>query len=526
MTAADRSAVRTVLGAVRGRRRAHATKATVDKLTDIYLGAFLGIYAISAVAWLFDVDLSGSSFSFRDTLAWLPVVVFLAMWGVVRFGTWQGPVVFSSAEMQWILSAPLSRRRLVLGRLRRAFVVAVAVGVLGGLLITLIAATMTDVGRVGVFLGASVSLIGVALISVSVSWHVERSARWSAVVVISTPLVLGLAALLALGVATGHEAIVTWSGPWGWASASSIVASGGELGGLWIQSLLLAMLAVVTVVSAVATSDRASDEELWRRAEVRSSAAAAMFFGDMRTLSMVARRSKSRGHVRGRELRLVRPIRPWLVVVSWDVLTLRREPSRLVSASILAAGGFAAAVAATGRSILAIVAFLFLYAAGSRLVEPIRVEVGQPNAHRMLPWRWGTVLGLHCITPVAILTILGWVGLAVVALGGFVDGVRLGELAFVVPFAATALVLPAVISSARQPFPVGTIVGGSDAGPLLALVWLLVGPALAAVAVSLSFGGLQSGMDGDPGGFLSAMLLLGGASAVFTAWIVSRRNPS
>jgi hypothetical protein len=197
-----------------------------------------------------------------------------------------------------------------------------------------------------------------------------------------------------------------------------------------------------------------------------------------------------------------------------------------VTAVILAAGGFVAAVAATGRSILAIVAFMLLYSAGSRLVEPIRVEVGQPNAHRMLPWRWGTVLALHCLAPVVVLTVLGWLGLAVVAVGGFVDGVRLGELAFVVPFAAAALVLPAAISAARQPFPVGTIVGGGDAGPVLAMLWLLVGPALAAVAVSISFGGLERGMGGDPTGFISAMLVLGGATAVFTAWLVSRKNPS
>jgi hypothetical protein len=526
VTVDDRSTVREVLGDVRIRRRKHATKTTVDRLTDAYLGAFLALYAVSAVAWLFDVDLSGTSFSFQDTLAWLPVILFLGMWAVVRFGTWQGPVVFSGPEMQWVVSAPLSRKQLVLGRLRRAIVVAVAVGVLGGLLVTLVAATMTDVGRVGVFLNGSASLIAVSLIAVSLSWHVERSARWSALVILTTPLMLVVAALLAFGVATGYEVAVTWSGPWGWASASSIAATGGHLVGLWVQSLLLAVAAVVAVTSAVLTSDRASDEELWRRAEVRSSAAAAMFFGDVRTLRTVARRSRARGHVRGRDLRLLRPARPWLVVVSWDVLTLRRDPSRVVAAVILAAGGFVAAVAATGRSILALVAFLFLYAAGSRLVEPIRVEVGQPNAHRMLPWKWGTVLALHCIAPVVVLTVLGWIGLGVVAASGFVDGVRIGELFFVVPFAAGALVLPSAIAAARQPFPVGTIVGGGDAGPVLALLWLLVGPALAAVAVSISFGGLQRGMDGDPSGFVSAMFVLGGACAAFGAWLATRKNPS
>ncbi len=514
-----------VLASVRYRRRQHASKTTVDRLTDAYLAAFLGLYAASAIAWLFDVDLSGTSFSFHETLAWLPVALFLATWGVVRYGTWQGPVVFSGPEMQWVVTAPLDRRHLVRGRFRRALVVAAIAGVIGGMGVTLIAATMTDVGRVDVFISGSASLVAVALSAVSLSWHVERSARWSTIVNRITPIMLGVAAVLAVGVATGHELAVTWSGPWGWASASSIAATGGDLSGLWIQSLLLGIVAAVMVFSAVVTSDHISDEELWRRAEARSTAAAAMFFGDVRTLRRISRRNRARGHVRGRDWQVMRPARPWLVVTSWDILTLRREPSRLVTAVILTAGGFVAAVAATGRSILAIVAFLLLYAAGSRLVEPIRIEVGQPNAHRMLPWRWGTVLVLHCIVPAVVMTALGWLGLAVVGIGGFVDGVAFGELSFVVPFAAGALVLPAAVAASRQPFPVGTIVSGGDAGPVLALLWLLVGPALAAIVVSISFGGLQRGLAGSPSGFFSAIVVLGGATAGFAMWLISRKDP-
>lgn len=513
-----------VLASVRYRRRQHASKTTVDRLTDAYLAAFLGLYAASAIAWLFDVDLSGTSFSFHETLAWLPVALFLATWGVVRYRTWQGPVVFSGPEMQWVVTAPLDRRHLVRGRFRRALVVAAIAGVIGGMGVTLIAATMTDVGRVDVFISGSASLVAVALSAVSLSWHVERSARWSTIVNRITPIMLGVAAVLAVGVATGHELAVTWSGPWGWASASSIAATGGDL-------------RAVDPISAPGDCRRCHGflgsrdvRSHLGRGTVAAGRGAVNSCGcdvlrrcpDLRRIS---RRNRARGHVRGRDWQVMRPARPWLVVTSWDILTLRREPSRLVTAVILTAGGFVAAVAATGRSILAIVAFLLLYAAGSRLVEPIRIEVGQPNAHRMLPWRWGTVLVLHCIVPAVVMTALGWLGLAVVGIGGFVDGVAFGELSFVVPFAAGALVLPAAVAASRQPFPVGTIVSGGDAGPVLALLWLLVGPALAAIVVSISFGGLQRGLAGSPSGFFSAIVVLGGATAGFAMWLISRKDP-
>lgn len=515
-----------VLGTVRRLRRRHSPKTTIDRMTDVYLGLFLAVYAVSAVAWIFDVDLSGTSFSFHDTVAWMPVVLFLAMWSVIRYGTWQGPVVFGTPEMQWIVTSPLDRRRLVLIRLRRAFVAAVVVGLAGGLVVTLVAATMTDVARLGVFAGSAVSIGAVVLLAVALSWHTERSPRLSGLVNLLSPVALGFGALLALGVAMGYETLVYWSGPWGWASAFAVSSSGGTLVGGWILAALLLTACIVASASAVLTATRIPDEELWRRAEARSSASAAMFFGDVRTLKSISRRNRARGHVRGRQFRIAHPARPWLVVVSWDVLTLRRDPSRAVAAAIFVVGGFAAGVAATGRSIFGVVSFLFLYAAASRLVEPIRVEVAQPDAHRMLPWRWGTILGFHCLVPVALLSIFSWLGLVVVAIGGFASVTQVVVLAVAAPFVSGALVGPAAIAAARQPFPVGTMIGGGDAGPVLALLWLLVGPALAAVVLSISLGGLQSALDGNAAGLVTALVVLGGGTAGFMAWLVRRPSPT
>jgi hypothetical protein len=523
MTTTHPPSVRDVLGSVRRLRRGHSPKTGADRFTDAYLAAFLLVYGIAAVGWLFDVDLTGASFTFHDTAIWMPVVLFVAMWGIVRHGTWQGPVLYSSPEMQWVVSSPLDRRGLVLARLVRAMTIAAIAGAAGGLLVTIIAATMTDVGIVEVFFSATASVIAVALTSVALAWHTERSVVVSTIVTRSSPLIAAAAALLAAGVATGHEQPVLWSGPWGWASASSIVASGGEVPGWPIMVLLLATLTVVAVASAVVTATDIPDEELWRRAEAKSTAAAAMFFGDLRTLRRVAKRDRARGRVRGRDRTVARPRAPWLVVPKWDLLTLRRDPSRVVTAAILTAGAFVAAVGATERTILGIVAFLAFYAASARLVEPIRVEVEQPEAHLMLPWTWGRVLALHTIVPVVALTGLGWIGILAVGVGRFADASDLVPFAVVTPFAASAFVLAAAISAARKPFPVETLVAGGDASPVLAVLWFLVGPALAAVVINIGFGMLRDGLEGDAQGITSSVLFLAAASTAFGAWLITRK---
>jgi hypothetical protein len=251
-----------------------------------------------------------------------------------------------------------------------------------------------------------------------------------------------------------------------------------------------------------------------------------MFFGDLRTVRRVAKRQRARGHVRGRDRTVHRPRRPWLVVLDWDLLTLRRDPSRLVTSTIFTAGAFVAAVAAAERAILGIVAFLALYAAAARLVEPIRVEVEQPDGHHLLPWTWGTVLVLHTIVPVVAMTLMGWIGIVVVGVAGFDDVSRLWPYAAVAPFAAGAFVLAAAVSAARKPFPIETLVGGGDASPVLAVLWFLVGPALAAIVINISFGMLRTGLDGDPSGITSSVLFLAAGTAAFGTWLRTRKPPT
>lgn len=230
--------------------------------------------------------------------------------------------------------------------------------------------------------------------------------------------------------------------------------------------------------------------------------------------------------MRGRSYRLMRFPSPLLAIPSRDLLTLRRSPGLVVGAVILVASAFAAAVAAIDRPILGIGVFVALYLAGSRLLEPIRLEVDQADAHLMLPWAWGAVLVLHCVVPVLVLTALGWAGLVVVGLGGFVESSVIWPLLVAAPFVAGALVTPAAISAARRPFPVETLIGGGEGGSLVLVVSLLAGPVLAALVLNIAFGSVRDELDrGITGGTLTAIGILGAATAGFIGWLWTRKAP-
>jgi hypothetical protein len=213
-------------------------------------------------------------------------------------------------------------------------------------------------------------------------------------------------------------------------------------------------------------------------------------------------------------------------MASRDLLALRRSPGRLVAAAILVAAAFVAAVAAMEQPLLGIAAFLGLYAACSRLLESIRVEVDQPDAHRILPWSWGVVMAIHCIVPTVVLTLLGWIGLVVVGVGGFVPASAIWPLGLVAPFAAAAIVTPAAISAARRPFPVESLIGGAESGFLLLVLSMVSGPVLAAIVLDIAFGAIRDSLDrGITGATFGAIAFLAVATFAFVSWLWTREPP-
>jgi len=528
MTAMDAIVVdeRDVISFLRGRKKAHDRRSTVDRLINVYMGMFGLFYVGLVVAGFVDADSIPEPGVFIDALVWLPIALLGFMWAVLRFATWQGPVVFSEPDLQWVMAAPLERRALVMMRLRRAFVASAVAGIIGGGIVAVVVDVLLGEEQLVIFLIAAGTFAAVALLATALSWHVERSVKSSALVNRAAPAALLLACILAAAVATGHEGFVWWSGPWGWAIGPIADRAGWLVPGWPLQLGLLALATCAAVASAVAGAGRFSEEELWRRAAARSVASAAMFFGDIRTLSSVSRRERTGGRFRARRSRMARSSSPSLAIASRDVLLLRRSPRLVATSVVFMVGAAAASVAARDHALLGVVAFLCLYVAASRLVEAIRIEADQADAHRLLPWSWGTVLVMHCQVPTVVMTLLGWTSLAVVGLGGFAPWTALGPFVVVAPFAAAAVVGSAAIASARQRFPVGMLVGGNESGGLLLFLWLVVGPLIAGIVLNVALAMMRPDIGSGVG---SATVVAAGflfaASFGLLTWLRTRKVP-
>lgn len=517
---------REVQAYVRRRRKEHDKRRISDRLINVYMAALGTFYVGVIISGFVDANITPRPGNFLDTIGWLPLVLLLAVWGVIRFATWQGPVLFGLADMQWLLSAPLSRRDLVSLRLRRAFVLAGIVGAAAGVVAAVVADVMIGEGLVSVFFVAAAGFAALALLATALSWHVERSSRWSTLVGRGAPVMLLAALLLGVGAATGRDTAVWWSGPWGWATAPVVAVAGWSASGWVIQAALLSLATTAAIISAVATSEDVPDEQLWRRAEAHSAAAAAMFMGDMRVVKTVARRERSRNRQRSRSFHLIQVRREWLAIAARDVLNLRRNPAPVGTAGVLVGVAFLIAVAAIDRPILGIGTFIALYVAASRLLEPIRLEADRPGAHRVLPWTWGTILVMHCMVPTLVLTVLAWVAIAVVGIGRFLPATAILPLIVVAPFAAAALISTTAISAVRRPFPVDMLISGADSNSLVLVLWLISAPLLAAILTNIAFSAMQQSLaNGIDGGTFTAVVILSVGTYGISRWLATRKPP-
>lgn len=514
-----------VLSFVRRRRSENDPRRFSDRFADAYTKLFVAGYAVLVIVNLVGSDIAPRPGFFVDVVKWLPLLLLGVTWAILRFATWQGPVLFSAPEMQWVVSAPLERGDLVLVRLRRSLVIAAAAGAAGGLAIGGAAAVITGDPKLGVFLAAPLGMTALAVTATALSWHIERSVAWSARANRGATAVIALAVGIGWSIASGHTSLALWSGPWGWASAALVGESGGNAPGWGFAAVLLGLLTIVALMMATRTAGMFSAEELWRRAEARSAAAAAMFFGDVRTMRRVARQARTRGRVRGRAIRIPRANRPWAIVAYRDVVTFRRNPGLIGRAGLLAATSLAAALAAGDRPVLAIGAVIGVYLAASRLIEPIRFEAEQSDAHRILPWSFGQMLVMHCLVPTALLTALGWTASVIAVAGGFVEVGAVLPLVLATPFAAAAMITPAAASAARRPFPVEFLITQEERGWFALFGWLITGPVLAAVVADLGFGLLLRRLDQGIVGASGSIVVFTLATAAFTIYLWNKTPP-
>ena len=121
----------------------------------------------------------GTGLSVTALAGWGPALVALFLLAAARSGTWQGPVVFSRADVAFLLMAPIALVDLVRPRLVQALAIATVLGALGGIVALL--ASAAGIGGVGGArtAGTVIAFALLGLLAVAASWLTERSLKLS-----------------------------------------------------------------------------------------------------------------------------------------------------------------------------------------------------------------------------------------------------------------------------------------------------------------------------------------------------------
>ena len=106
---------------------------------------------------------------------WSPPALFLACVAALRYATWQGPVLSSLPDVEWLLSAPLSRAELIRSRLRRGLAVATGVGAALGLAAFVLIEAELGVAAWPLFAATVGGLATLGLLAGAAGWLVESS---------------------------------------------------------------------------------------------------------------------------------------------------------------------------------------------------------------------------------------------------------------------------------------------------------------------------------------------------------------
>lgn len=447
-----------------------------------------------------------------------PAALLVGLVAALRYATWQGPVVFGAADVQLLLAAPLPRAALVRPRLAWGLVAGAALGGLVGLgaFLLLWAELAVPAGPLlaaGVLGPAAVGLLAAAL-----GWLVEESPARARAVLRLSPFALLLAPALWV-----TPDVALWSGPWGWAVGPIVAAAGGRVPGWPFQAVLLALAAAAALTVAWRHAGAAPTEELARRAALRGGVAASVYLLDVRGVALL-RHQATRALLGIRRVRLRPPRVRWLAIPWRDVLATLRAPGRLGWATALAGAAVLSAAAAPDRRALVAAAVLAGYLAAGRLVEPVRMEADQPDAHRQLTWRYGSLVLQHCLLPTAMLAALGMLGVVAARLTGLLPTAARGfALAGTLP-AAAVLVLAAAIAGRRGRVPVELLALG-DAGAIALLGWIMTGPLLAETLLGLAIALLRTAPT-PQAAIPTAALWLALAVLAEQAWLRTRKPPS
>ncbi|WP_455354548.1 DUF6297 family protein [Streptomyces sp. SYSU K217416] len=455
-------------------------------------------------------------------LGWLRLVT-----GAAR---WRGPVLLDAATVTWLLPTPVARARLLRPRFRRTALIhagaAAALCTVGAYFGRLVVA-----GDVGTGSLAAAAAAGGAFAALGTGLAGLLACRRSPSTFRLPPGVLTAGAALASGLAVARgtvspvpawpEAVLLWSGPWGWAAQLWAAACGVERPGAPVAAVLLVGCAWAVLRLADRRVAALSTLTLQERARTAAAVSAAMVTMNFRQARVQVSGPGLPGRRSGRPPaprppRDPRLIVPWRTLVHW----LSRPAALGWSALWLVAGCAAVTLAdrLSGgfRSLAVVAALAGGYAAAGALLEAARLDGDDPARSGRLPWPLAGVVLRHALLPVATL----------LTAGAAACGVTAGLGLAVLPVAALVLCLPGLVaagpvSACRGTLPVELLVGAEtplgNTAPVNLAVWYLRGPA---VALLVLFPVVTLLLRDEPPGWsvVAVLLYLLSATAGLAAW--------
>jgi len=273
-----------------------------------------------------------------------------------------GPLALSRPAASWLLTAPVSRRRLLVPSLRLAAIVAAITGLLFGLAVVGHAAPRTLDGQVVALLGGGAAVLGVALLLVALA--AQAGGRWGD----------ALDAVVSLLLAAGLAGLVTA------ATRDDPVAAGGWPGAGTLVPLVGAVALVVAFFFALAARGlaRTPNDRILEAAKTAGTLFDSAFGMEPSFLTdMIERRYWAR-----RRLRSVRWPARVPVLVGQDLLLVARRRRRLLWLALAVALPVLLAPAPAALMAVAVLAGTMLAAATS--AGNAKTDAGNPVLQRLL----------------------------------------------------------------------------------------------------------------------------------------------
>lgn len=405
---------------------------------------------------------AGPGLGARTLVVWCPSVLALVLLAALRFGCWQGPVLFSAADVALLLAAPIALADLVRPKLDHAFLL----GAIAGLALGGVALLIHTGGPAGIGAPRSacsvLAFASLGVLATASSWIVQRSRRVALLVLRASPLIVVGTAGLVLAASAGGlgRALATWSGPWGW----TIAALSGRPS--WpIATGLMLLAAGYAAMAARRLAGSAPVEQFLIRAETRTGLTASVVLLDYRAGALTHHAALRSGA--GSLRRAPRPTNPRLVVLWHDALALMRDPFRVLWAALLCAAGTWEAIAHPGRPLAAGIGAGALYFAASLLCEPLRADIDHPDKSRLLLcWDFARVLVAHCTLPAIVLFGVASGAIAAAVIAGTASPAALAVIPTVLaPLVAGPVVCAALNARRGGRIDASVLLGSSGSDP-------------------------------------------------------------